>query len=91
MEMKELIFECMCGEVVPEQVPVELKGLITDAFAPGSRLEELGEEVYRLKNEISQRLGCEEDAQLTELVSVMEEMNRLLCYQMYEYGIKKSQ
>ena len=84
--MKRKIYEYMCGELVEDQLPEDVQKVVKDEFAQGEALCELGQRVYELKNEISTRLGTEEDAAVEELVAAMDEINRHMCEQMYEYG-----
>lgn len=82
MDRWEAVYDAMMGELVDPCPGID------DAFAPGEKCGALYEEIFQANRRICARLGVEEDVDLERMISNFFEINRELCYRMYQYGKK---
>ena len=60
---------------------------VENAFAAGSRCDELYGQIYEANRRLCERLGKSDDDRDVELIiNNFLEMNRILCLEMYRYG-----
>lgn len=84
---RELIFEILNGYYKPDK-PFLYGGLPVDnEFEEGKRCGKLYSEVYDAQCRLAQKLGMEEDKDVERIMNNMNEITRILCYKMYEYGM----
>lgn len=83
---KELIYDEMNG-FLTERMPFILEGtVVEDEFAEGKECCLLYEGVYQARQNLCERLGEEENADVEIIISGMEKIARLLAMKMLEYG-----
>ena len=83
---KELIYDKM-NLFLTERMPSVPEGaVIEDEFAEGKECCLLYEGVYRARQNLCERLGEEENADVETIINGMEKIARLLAMKMFEYG-----
>ena len=61
---------------------------VENAFAPGTYCDQRYADLIRHRQRLWDRLGCEDDEDLEEILCAMESIQRELCFKMFEYGRK---
>lgn len=83
-KMVEFIYETIQGGFA-EPIPPNLE----NAFADGTECLRLYEQVYDAERRLEARLGVEAyDEDVECIICAMTEMQRHLCFKMYEYGAR---
>lgn len=83
---KEMIYDLMNGFLDLSIVKVDMDMSIADEFEEGTECESIYEKVSLSKRRLEERLGVNEDRDIEKIVWGMEEIMRILCLKMYEYG-----
>lgn len=79
----ENVYLTLTGELLEEYV---IPG-VHNAFAQGSRCDELYRQIYEANLRLCERLGKTDDDEDVELIiNNFLEMNQILCLEMYRYG-----
>lgn len=86
-EFKWMIYDLMNGLMVAEECDEGVRKLVKNEFEEGSRCERLMEDVSRASHRICQRLGVEEDQDLSLIVTSLMQMGEYLGMKMYDYGV----
>ena len=61
---------------------------VENAFAPGEYCARRYADVTACRQRLWERLACEDDEDLEQLLCAMESIQAELCRKMFEYGIK---
>lgn len=88
-QLKALIFDLMSGAIDLERYPFPSGKIVENEFAEGKECEKLYAEVYDANRRICARLGVDEDQNVENIISCMDEICRILAYKMFDYGVKK--
>lgn len=81
-EMIEFVYEAMQGEYLDTMPP-----RIENAFAEGAECSQLYERVYDAERRLEARLGVKiYDKDVECIINAMSDIQRHLCFKMYEYG-----
>lgn len=88
---KELIYDIMNGFIDLSRVETEIDMPIDDEFSEGTECAKIYEEVYQAKQNLGERLGVSEDGDVEQIICGMEEITRILCLKMFDYGVKREQ
>lgn len=87
MEPEEVVYEILTGEMDAEEVSPELAQVVSNEFAEGKECAVLYDNIYKVKNRILERLNKENgDRDVEELMNLLDELDRKLCYKMFYYG-----
>ena len=79
----ENVYLTLTGELLEEYV---IPG-VHNAFAQGSRCDELYRQIYEANMRLCERLGkTDDDADVELIINNFLEMNQILCLEMYRYG-----
>ena len=79
----ENVYLTLTGELLKEYV---IPG-VHNAFADGSRCDELYRQIFEANLRLCARLGrSEDDPDLELIINNFLEMNQILCLEMYRYG-----
>ena len=79
----ENVYLTLTGELLEEYV---IPG-VHNAFAQGSRCDELYRQIYEANLRLCERLGkTDDDADVELIINNFLEMNQILCLEMYRYG-----
>ncbi|MCD8160594.1 MAG: hypothetical protein LUE61_05325 [Clostridiales bacterium] len=84
--LQGLVYELATGSINLEEYPVEESQYVYNQYAEGQPCEKLYNQVYTLKVKISERLGEDENKDVENLIDALQEIERILCMKMYEYG-----
>jgi hypothetical protein len=80
----EAIYDTMIGSLIPQAcVPG-----VENAFAPGTKCAQYSNDLYEAAIRLNDRLGEDDDQDVHELRSAMEDIQAELCYRMFVYGYK---
>lgn len=88
-ELKELIFDLMIGSLDIERFPCPASQIVANEYEDGRECEKLYGEVYEANQRICERMGVEEDDDVTTILNCMDNIARILAYKMFDYGVKK--
>ena len=79
----ENVYQTLTGNMIDEYV---VPG-VENAFAEGSRCDELYKQIFQANRRLCDRLGArDEDADVELIINNFLEINRFLCKEMYRYG-----
>lgn len=81
----EQVYETMWGQLTEKYA---VPG-VEDAFGEGSRCGRLYEQMLAAYERLCDRLGVEdEDPDVEIIIDALLDMDRILCFRMFEYGAK---
>ena len=61
---------------------------VENAFAPGAYCARRYEDMTAHRQRLWERLGCEDDEDIEQILCAMESIQAELCRKMFEYGMK---
>lgn len=88
-ELKDLIFDLMIGAIDLDRFPFPAGKIVENEYEPGKECEKLYGEVYEANRRICERLGVDEDDDVTTILNCMDNIARILAYKMFDYGVRK--
>ena len=83
---KELVYDLMNGYYNRESVVLPLHVDIEDEFEKGKKCDVLLDRVYRARMHLAKKLGHQEDEDVETIIDCMNEITKILCMKMYDYG-----
>ena len=83
---KELIYDLMNGFYNKDTGILSQNVIVEDEFEKGKECGALLEKVYGAKIRLAEKLGHQEDKDVEIIVDCMNEIMRILCLKMYDYG-----
>ncbi|MCD8367950.1 MAG: hypothetical protein LUC48_08030 [Clostridiales bacterium] len=81
-----LVYELVTGSINLEEFPVKESQYVDNEYEEGKPCEKLYNQVYALKVKINEQLGEEENKDVENLIDALQEIERILCLKMYDYG-----
>lgn len=87
IELKEKVYELMCGSWNLEDYPVPESTWVSDAFAKDKPCDRLYIEVCEANERLCERLHVAEDADIECIIGNLLEIAHILSLQMFEYGV----
>ena len=82
--MIRFVYDAMQGDYLDTMPPG-----ITNEFAEGAECSRLYEQVYEAERRLEERLGVEgHDKDVEQIICAMSDIQRHLCFKMYEYGVR---
>lgn len=86
METKEKIYEAISGMYAGLE-NYEIEGIrVKDEYGPEGDVRKIYEQVFEARERLNKRLGVDDDKDVHEVVSGMEDIMKIVGMKMYEYG-----
>ena len=83
--MENIVFEDVYAALTGESIAVPG---VENAFAPGAYCARRYEDMTAHRQRLWERLGCEDDEDIEQILCAMESIQAHLCRKMFEYGLK---
>ena len=84
------MYEKWIDDVYATLIGVQEEGVpgVENAFAPGAYCARRYEDMTAHRQRLWERLGCEDDEDIEQILCAMESIQAELCRKMFEYGMK---
>ena len=86
----DFMYEKWIDDVYATLIGVQEEGVpgVENAFAPGEYCARRYEDMTAHRQRLWERLGCEDDEDIEQILCAMESIQAELCRKMFEYGMK---
>ncbi|MGN0341440.1 MAG: hypothetical protein ACI4DO_01485 [Roseburia sp.] len=85
---KEIIYQIMNGDMEADQLSMPGDISIVDEFADGRECGKLYDRVYAAKLRLEEKLDSDQNRDLEEIISCMNQISKILALKMFDYGAK---